>query len=88
MKAEPRRDTDTMREEYVFDYSTGVRGKYYDRAIAERSNLVALDPDVAKVFRSSAEVNQGLRILLEIVAAIRGVGARKKPTRRAAAARR
>jgi hypothetical protein len=88
MKAEPDRDIDTMRDEYVFDYSKGVRGKYYERAIAEGANVILLDPDVAKVFRTSAEVNAGLRTLLDVSAAMRGFGTRKKSTRRAAAPRR
>ena len=86
MKVEPGRSADTMRDEYEFDYSKGVRGKYHDRAVAEGTNVVLLDPDVAKIFRTSAEVNQGLRTLLEISAATRGIGTRRK-ARRAAARR-
>lgn len=42
------------------DFSGGVRGKYYDRAV-QGSNVVLLEPDVAKVFRDAAVVNQALR---------------------------
>lgn len=42
------------------DFSDAVRGKYYRRAIAA-TNLVLLEPDVAKVFRDSAVVSQALR---------------------------
>ena len=42
------------------DFSAGVRGKYYDRAM-QGSNVVLLEPDVAKVFRDSAVVSQALR---------------------------
>jgi len=42
------------------DFSGGVRGKYYQRAI-QGSNVVLLEPDVAKVFRNSAVVSQALR---------------------------
>lgn len=42
------------------DFSGGVRGKYYQRAM-QGSNVVLLEPDVAKVFRDSAVVNQALR---------------------------
>lgn len=42
------------------DFSGGVRGKYYERAI-QGSNVVLLEPDVAKVFRDSAVVSQALR---------------------------
>jgi len=50
-----------MREEY--DFSSGVRGKYAQR-FAEGTNLVALEPDVAKSFPNSASVNAALRKLL------------------------
>lgn len=42
------------------DFSGGVRGKYYERAM-RGSNVVLLEPDVAKVFRDSAVVSQALR---------------------------
>ena len=42
------------------DFSGGVRGKYYARAI-QGTNVVLLEPDVAKVFRDSAVVSQALR---------------------------
>jgi hypothetical protein len=38
----------------------GVRGKYYKRAMAG-TNLVLLDPDVARVFPDAKSVNQALR---------------------------
>jgi hypothetical protein len=56
-------DDDGMRDEYEF--SKGVRGKYADR-FAEGSNVVILDPDVARVFSDSASVNKVLRVLAEI----------------------
>jgi hypothetical protein len=46
------------------DLSQAVRGKYYDRAIAG-SNVVLLEPDVARVFRDAAVVNQALREYLK-----------------------
>lgn len=42
------------------DFSGGVRGKYYEHAM-QGSNVVLLEPDVAKVFRDSAVVSQALR---------------------------
>jgi hypothetical protein len=42
------------------DFTGGVRGKYYERATAG-TNIVLLEPDVAKVFRDSAVVSQALR---------------------------
>ena len=55
-----------MRAEYDFDYSTAVRGKYYRRLLQEGANVVVLEPDVAKAFRSSAAVNEALRSLLRV----------------------
>jgi len=46
-----------------YDFSCGVRGKYV-RRFAEGTNLVKLEPDVAKVFRDSASVNRALRRLV------------------------
>ena len=42
------------------DFSGGVRSKYFERAM-QGSNIVLLEPDVAKVFRDSAVVSQALR---------------------------
>jgi hypothetical protein len=42
------------------DFTGGGRGKYYKRATAG-TNIVLLEPDVAKVFRDSAVVSQALR---------------------------
>ena len=60
-----------MRREYDFDYSTAVRGKYYRRLMQEGTNIVVLEPDVARVFRSSAAVNDALRSLLHVSEATR-----------------
>lgn len=53
-----------MLDEY--DFSGGVRGKYVDR-FAKGSNVVVLDPDVARVFTDSESVNQALRALAAII---------------------
>jgi len=47
-----------MRQEY--DLRGGVRGKYYER-YKQGTNIVLLEPDVAKVFRDSTAVNEALR---------------------------
>jgi len=75
-----------MRPEYNFDYSTAVRGKYYRRLLKEGANVVVLEPDVAKVFRSSAAVNEALRSLLRMSEATRRLVSRSSG--RAASARR
>ena len=57
---------DEMRAEYRReDLGRGVRGKYY-AAYQEGSNLVLLNPDVAKAFPTSEAVNEALRGLLRL----------------------
>ena len=58
---------DEMRPEY--DFSGGVRGKYYE-AYRRASNIVVLDPDVAGVFRDSASVNEALRLIAKIAKSV------------------
>src|SRR5207248_317979 len=68
-KAKPKsRERDLLPE---YDFSRGIRGKYAHR-FAEGTNLVKLEPDVAKVFRDSASVNRALRRLV-------GRPSRKRP---------
>jgi hypothetical protein len=43
----------------------GVRGKYAKRYHAG-TNLVLLDPDVRKAFRSEKAVNDALRLVIEL----------------------
>jgi hypothetical protein len=57
-------DADEILPEY--DLSGGVRGKYTAR-LAEGTNLVPLDPDVAKVFPDAKAVNDALRALAKII---------------------
>jgi hypothetical protein len=53
-----------MLEEY--DFSKGVQGKYA-KSYAEGTNVVIIEPDVAKVFSDHDSVNQALRSLVEII---------------------
>ena len=55
--------TDELRPEY--DFSRGVRGKHH-AAYKAGTNVVLLDPDVARAFPDSSSVNTALRLLLEI----------------------
>ena len=59
------KDTDKMRAEYNFDYTKGVRGKYYKRIQEEGTNVVLLDRDVQKAFPDSIAVNEALRSILK-----------------------
>ena len=60
------KDVDELRPEYkLSDFKTkGVRGKYYKRIMAEGTNVVLLDRDVAKAFPDSFTVNEALRSML------------------------
>ena len=64
MKKEIRKNVD-MRNHY--DFSGGVRGKYSRRRYAEGTNVVVLDPDVARLFPNGEAVNETLRAVAEIV---------------------
>jgi hypothetical protein len=64
---------DEMRPHY--DFSKGVRGKHFSK-YWEGKGVVALEPDVAKVFKDSAAVNAALRGLIEIAGKMRGRGKR------------
>jgi len=66
MRAKKKQSMDELRPEYDFDYSKAVRGKYYHRLIDEGSNVVILEPDIAKAFRDSVSVNEALRSLLDL----------------------
>lgn len=61
--AEDLDDDDELRPEY--DFSGGVRGKYAGRFT--RAHVVAIDPDVARVFPDEESVNAALRALAAIV---------------------
>ena len=64
-------EKDEMREEYPSELiRSGVRGKYAERFKAG-TNLVLLDPDVAKVFPTPDSVNQALRALIRISESIK-----------------
>lgn len=63
MKKATRKDNE-MRDHY--DFTGGVRGKYA-RRYAEGSNVVVLDPDVARLFPNREAVNDTLRAVARIV---------------------
>ncbi len=58
-----RKDPDMLEE---YDFSKGVRGKYTKR-YAEGTNVVVIEPDIAKFFPDHDSVNQALRSLAEII---------------------
>lgn len=76
-----KRRRDELRSEYDLKSLKGlVRGKYYQRAIAG-TNLVLLEPDVARAFPDSNSVNRALRLLRDVATKSAG-RARKAPNGR------
>ena len=66
MKKNSRKAADELRPEYNrSDFTTLARGKYAAR-IAEETNVVLLEPAVAKAFPNDKAVNDALRGLLEV----------------------
>ncbi|MBZ5728064.1 MAG: hypothetical protein LAP87_24135 [Acidobacteriia bacterium] len=78
MKKSRDTKTDELRAEYDLGQllKGGVRGKYAKRYHAG-TNLVLLDPDVRKAFRSERAVNEALRLVIQL----RKVGNGKAPAR-------
>ena len=56
--------TVTMRPEY--DFSKGVRGKHAAR-YAQGTNVVVLEADVAREFRTTEQVNEALRAVSKLL---------------------
>lgn len=52
-----------MRAEY--DFSAGVRGKYFER-YQQGTNLVLVESELLSKFPSADAVNEGLRLLVKI----------------------
>ncbi|MFC1744993.1 hypothetical protein ACFL35_13455 [Candidatus Riflebacteria bacterium] len=55
-----------------YDFSDAVQGKYAD-SYREGSNVVVLDPDVARLFPDAESVNKALRSLAEIIKAVKPI---------------
>lgn len=57
---------DELRPEYDFSQlAGGVRGKYVDR-YRSGTNIVKLDADVARAFPTEEDVNDALRLLMQV----------------------
>ncbi len=84
-KALAKRRSDQLRPEYDLSrLKGGARGKYYKQAMAG-TNLVLLEPDVARAFPDSNSVNRALRLLQEVAtksskSARRSPGVRRRAT--------
>ena len=58
-----QKDRDMLEE---YDFSKGIQGKYAKK-YREGTNVVVIDPDVAKFFPDHESVNQALRSLTNII---------------------
>ncbi|TAJ80139.1 hypothetical protein EPO44_18855 [bacterium] len=64
-KVSAKKNADELRSEYDLSrLRGGVRGKYYKRAMAG-TNLVLIEPDLAKAFPDTDSVNRALRLLID-----------------------
>jgi hypothetical protein len=86
-KALVKRLDNDLRPEYdLSQLKGGVRGKYYRQAVAG-TNLILIEPELAKVFRDAESVNRALRLLLDTAEAAarpsprQGVRQKGMPTR-------
>ncbi len=70
-KASRKTSEDELRPQYDLSRPKGgARGKYYRQATAG-TNLVLIEPDLAKAFPDGESVNQALRIVLSAADAAR-----------------
>ncbi len=68
-KASAKVMDDDLRPEYdLSQLKGGVRGKYYQRATAG-TNLVLIEPELARVFPDAESVNRALKLLVDTAAA-------------------
>ena len=68
-KESAKKINDELRPEYDLSrLKGGVRGKYYRRAMAG-TNLVLIEPDLAKKFPDTDSVNRALRLLVDAAGA-------------------
>ncbi|PYM95643.1 MAG: hypothetical protein DME04_04240 [Candidatus Rokuibacteriota bacterium] len=85
MKKARRKFSGELRTEYKrSDFGPLVRGKYVQR-VAEETNVVVLDPQVAKAFPNDRAVNKALRTLLrkrKVAPRTGGASTRPRRTRR------
>ncbi len=86
MKKASSRQEDDLRPEYDFSsLKGGVRGKYYRRFQAG-TNIVRLEPDLARVFPTDEAVNEALRTVVRASRASRR--SRRLPNKRMQVTRR
>jgi hypothetical protein len=85
MKAKSRKSDDLRPDYKRSDFGEMVRGKYA-RRVSKSTNVIVLDPKVAKAFPNDKAVNDTLRSLLDLAKTSSAQTARS--SRRASKARR
>jgi hypothetical protein len=64
-KAKAAKRSDDLRPQYdLSELGPTVRGKYYRQAVSG-SNLILIEPELARVFPDSESVNRALRLLMK-----------------------
>ena len=62
--------SDDLRPEYDLSaLGPAVRGKYYERA-SSGTNVVLLEPDIARAFPTAESVNNALRLLVDVASVV------------------
>ena len=69
MRKTAKKKQDDMLPEY--DFLGGVRGKYAKRH-SEGTNMIVLEPDLARAFPDSNSVNAALRLFVDVARRSRG----------------
>ncbi|MDB5799873.1 MAG: hypothetical protein JWL63_812 [Rhodocyclales bacterium] len=81
----PKKEDDLRAEYRREDFGVMTRGKYADK-VAKSSNVVVIDPQLAKVFPNADAVNGALRGLVEIAkSSTRAASRTTKSSKKAAA---
>ena len=73
-----KRSSKDMLDEY--DFSKGEKGRYYSK-YRVGTNVVVLDPDVAKVFKDQKFINESLRALASVLKLKEGLTSRSSGRR-------
>ena len=69
-KPSAKRVDDELRPEYdLSQLKGGVRGKYSKRAMAG-TNLILIEPDLARAFPDADSVNRALRLLVDAASSV------------------
>lgn len=77
-KASAKRMSDELRPEYdLSQLKGGIRGKYYRQATAG-TNLVLIEPELARVFPDTESVNRALKFLVDTAEAAAALSRRRR----------